>query len=280
MKHLFRHTWIKILAAALSLSLIAAALALVLGGTASPLRSWGETVSRPFLRLFSSASQKIRQGEDYLRGVDRLKEENIALRRQVADLQKAARQGELAAAENDRLRSLLDLREQGRDLTLEPAWVVGRTPDNWQGVVTLDKGRKQGVQTGQCVIDETGALVGRVKETGESWCSVSLLCDGAFQLAGQGTKSGVLGALEGDLALLPREELRFSCITDADPVQLGESVVTFAAQGVYPSALLVGSITSLEEDPGGLTKSALVTPAADLKNLGQVFVVTDFWEDR
>ena len=278
--HTVRHKWIKLLAAALSLSLIAAALALALGGTANPLRSWGETVSRPFVRLFSTVSQKIRQGEDYIRGIDQLKEENTALRQEVAQLQQAAGQGELAQAENQRLRALLELRAQGQELTVEPAWVSTRAPDNWQGVVTLNQGSARGIEAGQCVVDETGALVGRVKETGEHWCSVSLLWDGKFQLAGQGTRSGVLGSLEGTLALLPQGELLFSYLTDADPVQPGEQVVTFAAQGVYPSGLVVGVITSVEEDPGGLTRSARVAPAADLNNLGQVFVITDFWEDR
>ena len=53
-----------------------------------------------------------------------------------------------------------------------------------------------------------------------------------------------------------------------------------AAQGVYPSGLVVGTVMSLEEDPGGLTRSAILTPAADLNTLSQVFVVTAFWEER
>ena len=58
MKQPFRHKWIVIAAAALSLSLLAAALALVLKGTAGPPRSLLETASRPFLRLFSAASEQ------------------------------------------------------------------------------------------------------------------------------------------------------------------------------------------------------------------------------
>lgn len=44
MKRWMQHTWVKIIAVALSLSLIAAAVALVLTGTAEPLRGVGETV--------------------------------------------------------------------------------------------------------------------------------------------------------------------------------------------------------------------------------------------
>ena len=168
MKRWMQHTWVKIIAVALSLSLIAAAVALVLTGTTEPLRGVGETVSRPFSRFFSLVTDKIRQGGDYLKGVQALQEENRALEQEVAQLRRAARAGDLATEENARLRSLLELQETGQDLTFTAAWVVARAPDNWKGEVTLDQGTDQGIQAGQCVVDEHGALVGRVKEVGAS----------------------------------------------------------------------------------------------------------------
>lgn len=280
MKKPFRHKWIAIIAAALSLSLTAAALALVLNGTAGPLRSGLETASRPFLRLFSPISEKVQQVGTWFRGMDSLRAENETLKDALAALEREAMTGKLAQQENQRLRSLLDLTASGQELTLESAWVVARTPDNWQKSVTLDKGTSSGVQAGQCVVDQHGALVGRVSETGKSWCQVSLVTDPAFQLAGMGTNSGVLGSVEGDLRLMATGEVKLSSLTQADPVQLGEGVVTFAAQESYPSGLVVGTVTSLADDPGGLTQSGIITPAADLDSLSQVFIVTNFWEDK
>lgn len=279
MKGLFRHTWIKLLAVALSLSLTAAAAALVLGGT-GPLQGVGERVSRPFSRLFSTASAKFHDLLDYGKGMKSLRAENQALEEELAQARQAARQGDLAAAENARLRALLDLPRQGQDLTFTAAWVIARTPDNWRGEVTIDQGTAQGVQAGQCVVDSQGALVGRVKEAGKTWASLTLVTDPAFRLAGQGTKSGALGALEGDPARREKGELALTCLTQAQPAKLGEEVVTFAQGTGYPSGLLVGTVLSEGADPGGLTRSAAVTPAADLDALGQVFVITAFREVR
>ena len=167
MRGLFHRTWFKILAVALSLSLVAAGVALVLSGTGGSLRGLPETVSRPFLRLFSEVEAKLRQGKEDLKGIQALRDERDALATQVAALEKTARTGELAQAENARLRALLDLPKAGQHLSLASAWVIARTPDNWQGEVTLDQGRAQKVAAGQCVIDENGALVGRVKEVGK-----------------------------------------------------------------------------------------------------------------
>ncbi|MDO4516259.1 MAG: rod shape-determining protein MreC [Bacillota bacterium] len=280
MKKPFRHKWIAIIAAALSLSLLAAALALVLNGTAGPLRSGMETVSRPFLRLFSPVSEKLHQAETWFRGMESLRAENERLKEDLAALEQEAMTGRLARQENRRLRALLDLGAAGQQLTLESAWVVARTPDNWRRSVTLDKGTRAGIRAGQCVVDEHGALVGRVSQTGTSWCQVSLLTDPAFRLAGMGTNSGVLGSVEGDLGLMTTGEVKLTNLTQADPVQLGEGVVTFAAGETYPSGLVVGTVTSLAEDPGGLTQSGVITPAADLDRLGEVFVITAFREDK
>lgn len=280
MKRWKQRTWIKFTAVALSLSLIAAAAALVLSGTGVAWSGWAQAVSRPFSRLAATVTGWVGQGTAYLQGVEALQAENAALEEQVAQLQAAARAGELAQGENARLRALLDWPETGQDLTLTPAWVIARTPDNWQGEATLDQGKAQGLQPGQCVVDHRRALVGRVKEVGETWATVTLVTDGAFQLAGQASASGVLGTLQGDLALLPQGEVAFASLTEADPVSPGEAVVTFAAGETYPSGLLVGTVDRVETDPGGLTQSAILTPAADLASLAQVFVVTAFEEVR
>lgn len=280
MKGLLHHTWGKFLAVALSLSLIAAAGALVFTGTPDPLRDVGETLSRPFLRLFSAAAGAIGQAGDYLEGMETLRSENAALTEEVAQLKERARTGDLARAENDRLRDLLGLAQTGQDLTLTSAWVIARAPDNWQGEVVIDQGQNQGMAAGQCVIDSHGALVGRIREAGSTWSSVSLVTDPAFQLAGQAARSGVLGTLAGDLNLLPQGRTALGDLTQDDHVQVGEEIVTFAAGDTYPSGLVVGTVEAVAEDPGGLTRSATLVPAADLDSLSQVFVVTAFQEVR
>ncbi len=272
-----KKTWIHIAAAALSLSLLAVAVGLVFG-TPGPLREVQETVSRPFHRLFSTARAEIGQVGRYFDHLDELRQENQALRQEAAALEQSARAGDLAQGENQRLRSLLGLGSGVEELTLVDAWVTARVPDNWRACVTLDAGENRGIASGQCVVDAQGALVGRVEEAGADWSTVALVTDPAFSLAGQGTTSEALGALEGRLDLMQAGELAFTDWSEENLGQLGEGVVTFSQGGSYPAKLLVGTVTSLEEDPGGLLRTAVVTPAAALEELGQVFVVTGYQE--
>ena len=91
-----------------------------------------------------------------------LESENAALRRQLAEMEDAVRQAEADSAENARLRELLNLREQRRDITgdLEAALITEHTVTNWTSALTLNKGSQHGVEVNDCVIDETGAMVG------------------------------------------------------------------------------------------------------------------------
>ena len=196
MKKPSQHKFIRLTAAALSLSLLAAALALVLHGTASPLRDWGETASRPFLRLFSPVSEALEGLKDW----EALRERNEALEEENARLETAARQGELAQGENENLRSLLGWTASRQDLDLTPAQVLRREQDTWDRTLTLDQGRKAGIRAGQYVVEAHGTLVGLVDTVGRNWCEVMLVTAPDFSLSGMGTISGALGTLEGSLA--------------------------------------------------------------------------------
>ena len=270
------HNWIKWFAAALSLSLLSAALGLMLHGSA--LTAGGGRLPRPFVHLGAAAGQALDRGRDYFQGMEHLRAENAQLRREAARWQAEARRGQQAEAENRRLRTLLDFDLPGQDLTLEPAWPAVRVPDNWQGALILNRGSQDQIREGQCAINETGALVGRVVETSPHGCTLALVTDGRFHLPGQGTESEVLGTLEGDWT--EPGSLRLTGLTRRDPLRLGEMVVTYGTGSGLPSGLAAGRVTDITDDPGGLTRSARLTPAADLDRLGQVFVVTQVREER
>ena len=279
MKKPSQHKFIRLTAAALSLSLLAAALALVLEGTASPLRDWGETASRPFLRLFSPLSDTLEGVKDWTRGMEALRERNEALEEENTRLEAAARQGELAQGENENLRSLLGWTADRQDLDLTPAQVVGREKDTWDRTLTLDQGKTAGVRAGQYVVEANGALVGLVETVGRTWCEVTLVTSPGFSLPAMGTVSGALGTLEGNLARMEEGELLFTVFSPDFPMSLGEGVVSLSHGEEEPRDILVGTVTSLAEDPGGLTAAGVVTPTAPLDRLSQVYVITGVREE-
>jgi rod shape-determining protein MreC len=264
-----RKPWIKITAAALLCSLVGAALAGISSGSASLLQPGVQTVSQPFLRLFSAGTDMIRQGTTYLKGLQRLTAENQALANQVAALTAQAQAGQLAQGENARLRSLLGLPQAAGDWTLADAWVVGLRGDSWQQTASLDRGTEAGIRPGQWAMDAGGNLVGRVAESGSGWATLTLVTDPALTLAGQGAESEALGQVTGELRAGTAGCLRFTPLGEDQLPQLGETILTFGLE----TPLTLGRVTAYRTEAGGLGRWAEITPAADLGSLGQVFVV-------
>lgn len=268
MARLFRHKWISIVAAAVSLSLIAAALAVALPGRAAALRGVGEELSRPFLSLLAGAGRQVDALRDRFADGEALRAENDALRAQVAALAQADDRAALAEAENARLRALLDLAPGGQELDLLPAWPLVRAPELWRAQITLDRGTDSGAAVGQLVLDAHGAVVGRIAAAGARWSTLALLTDQDLVLGGQGAASGAIGTVGGGPC--------FTRLGGDGGAVVGERIVTYGPDG--PRGLTIGTVTALEDDPGGLTRTASLRPAADLDRLGEVFLVTGWRE--
>ena len=56
----------------------------------------------------------------------------------------------------------MNLHAKREDFVFESAKVTARSTDNWRSTLTLSKGSNAGVEKGDCVITETGLLVGVV----------------------------------------------------------------------------------------------------------------------
>ena len=130
-------------------AVIAVALAVmsVLSYTSSPLVNAANTIAAPFRAAYTAVATWFNDKQNYYKDTTALESENAALRRQLAEMEDAVRQAEADSAENARLRELLNLREQRRDITgdLEAALITEHTVTNWTSALTLNKGSQHGV---------------------------------------------------------------------------------------------------------------------------------------
>ncbi len=187
-----------------------------------------------------------------------------------------AREGESAIEENKNLRELLKLQQKRSDLTVENATVTTRTLSNWESSVTISKGSNYGIEKDQCVIDAYGNLVGVVGEVGLNWATVLTVVDTDIDMGGMVSRTGDAAVLEGDFTLMTQGRLKLSYLPEDTQLRSGDVVLTSGRGGVYPPDLVVGSVESVQNDPSGMTRYAVVVPKADLNGLTQVFVIKSF----
>ncbi len=235
------------------------------------VRGWVQGLASIVQRPVSSVGDAGRGLFESILNFRQAAQENELLRREVTRLEAEAREGNFARSENERLRGLLDLREQGTYETVM-ARVIARDPTGWFDSVTINRGSLAGIERNMPVVTPTG-IVGRIVGVGPVTAQVMLLTNelsGAGAIIGQLGISNSLGSVRGtgEHGLL---EMRY--VSGLEAVKAGDSVTTTGQDRIYPPGLSVGTIHEVKQGTATSTHTILVRPSAQLEQLEQVAVL-------
>ncbi len=188
-----------------------------------------------------------------------LASDNARLRQ--ALLLSAARNARLrtAAAENARLRGLLDSAERGR-LDVQLASVLDVDLDPSRQRLLLGAGSGSGVRVGQPVID-AGGLMGQVIATTPTTATVLLLTDPDHAVPVMVARSGVRLVAYGNGR---SDALQLTDIPLSADVREGDELLTSGLGDRFPPGFAVGRIGALRADDSRAFLRAQVKPAAQL----------------
>ena len=267
--------WVLFAAAVIAVGL---ALMSVFSNTSSPLANAANVIASPFRAAYTGVADWFNDKQNYYQDHTALKEENAALKKQLAEMEAAIRQAEKDSAENERLKALLGLQSQRPDLTsdLQAAMITQHTVTNWTSTLTIDKGTLHGLEVNDCVISETGALVGVISEVGTNWATVLTLVDTDTSLGAQVFRTGDLGLAQGNFSLMEDNRLRMEFLPTDCSLLGGDLVMTSGLGGYYPAGLVIGSVAEVQRDDSGATSYAILEPAVEFDALEEVFVIRSF----
>jgi len=259
-------------------AVIAVALAVMsfFSNNSAPLNNIVGIIASPFRSAYTSVATWFNDKQNYYQDTTALEAENAELRQKVAQMEETVRQAEADRAENRRLRELLELREQRRDFVFEAAFITERSVTNWTSSLTVNKGTDHGVEANDCVIDETGALVGVVSEAGANWSTILTLVDTDTSMGARVFRTKDLGLAQGSFSLMGRSRLRLDYLPAGCELLGGDLVETSGLGGFYPSGLVIGSVEEVLVDDSGSASYAVLVPAAKLEELTEVFIIKEF----
>jgi rod shape-determining protein MreC len=209
--------------------------------------------------------------------IDRLRSDNETLRRDNERLTAANLRAKTIESENEQLSVLLQLRNSFQYKTAA-AEVIARESSEARRSVTLSKGTDAGIEKGDVVIAEGGALVGRVTEAGPTFSIVTLINDRSSTVIGASETIGATGEVVGQLG----GALIMQNIDSTKKIQPGEQVLTAGielAGGIrspYPKNLLIGEITDVNLEANSIVQTAYLVPTANLDQLDFVLVILDY----
>lgn len=197
--------------------------------------------------------------------------QNEMLKSEVVQLRQQNLQAGEYAAENIRLRNLLNYKQSATQFDMMAAQVIGRESDTWTSMIVVNRGSSDGIAKNMPVVTESG-LVGLVVEVTNNASKVELILDPRCSVGTLIQRSRVAGIVQGstETVLYPN---MINIPKNADVIE-GDTVVTSGFGGIYPKGLLVGTVGSLKSDGGGLLEIAVIEPAVDFQKLEDVMIIT------
>jgi rod shape-determining protein MreC len=225
----------------------------------------------PFLTSGSGLKKQITSVRTGLKSLDQLEHENAALQVENRELHATNQSLRDVEHEVNRLRHALNYRERSV-FKLIAAEMVARDSSTWWRTVTINRGRRDGIETDMPVVTDEG-LIGKTTSVSDVISVVLLVSDENCRVAASVEGSREQGIVSGErvtTGLTPRLDLNF--LSKQADLKPGQKVYTSGVGGVFPSGLLIGVVKSYRVRE--LDGQAQLTPAVDLSHLEDVFVVT------
>lgn len=273
MRHFFTRK-IKVVVALALLLTVLLGVAVSMTGKAVP----GGFVQTLLTPLRSGAYALVGQAErlySYIYEFDSLKAENEALKEQLAAMQEEARQADALLRENQRLKELLGFQAANQDYVLTSANVISRSSNDWNSTYTINRGENAGIAVGMCAVTANGEVTGIVTQVGKNYAVVRTVLDSSLEIGAMISSSGYSGVVSGCYTSGYSDMLRMDYLSSTAIIRTNDQVVT-SGSTLYPRNLILGYVVDAGFDAAGLAKYAILTPAADIDNLEQVFIIMDY----
>jgi len=231
-----------------------------------PLRAVVATVLHPIERTLLVPVDAWQGGSEYFMGLKRAIGNEEAAKRELAAQAERSLRVEQLAAENLRLRALLELRPSIR-VRHQAAQVLYDAPDPFSRKIVIDRGAAQGIVLASPVINEAGVL-GQVTRVYPLSSEVTLLGDKDAAIPVLNTRSQQRSAAFGVAGAM---ELRFMA-GNAD-VQVGDLLATSGVDGVYPPGLPVAKVLSVDRKVDSGFARIVLAPTAQPDGVRHVLVL-------
>lgn len=223
--------------------------------------------THPVQTLAHFPAQFLDNARSYFANAARLQDESAQLQRSRLEHSAALQRSQHIAAENERLRKLLDVRERQK-VSGQVAQILYTARDPYARRVVVDKGQQDRVVAGQPVVDDVG-IVGQVTRVFPFVAEITLITDKEqavpVQVVRTGLRSVVFGLGNGEL------ELRFMPL-NAD-IQNGDLLVTSGLDGIFPAGFPVAKVVHIASDTTYAFAQIRCVPVAGVEHFSEVMVL-------
>ncbi len=240
-------------------------------GKISFLENAVEKIFIPVQNSFVFIKDKISGNDQELSDIESLKTENQELKNENQQLKQSTRELEVLKSENNTLKEYLNLKNKYADYKTVPGYIVEKSFSNYDKIIIINVGSKDGIQVNMPVISESG-LVGHILSVTENTAKVQTIIDTASTISALISTSNDSILLKGTLN--NKSVLKATAIPAEATILQGDDVLTSGLGGIYPKGILIGTIKDVINTKNELDRYANIETSANFEKLETVLVIT------
>lgn len=235
------------------------------------IRVWSQTVADFVQSPVTTVSSSVGNYFQSFATLRTAQSENDILKQRVQELEVELQQKGELASENERLKSLLDLKEKSQYKVLT-ARIIGRDASKWFSSSIINRGSLDGVKLNMAVVTN-GGLVGRVTAISPLTAQIDLITKEKAGLGGVIGELGNSNSLGVVMGTGKKELLEMNYVPGSIEVTPGEIVYTTGQDGIFPAGLKLGEIVNVESGSATMSHKILIRPSANLSTMQEVGVL-------
>ena len=236
----------------------------------NPVRSTSHAAMQPIYEMSLLPSYAKHWASGSLQSKEALRRENMQLKSQLIHAHAKLQQQDYILAQNARLQGILSTTKPEQfDLNL--AQVIGTDTNLLRQIVVLNKGKQDGVQVGQTVIDEDGIL-GQIINVYPNTSRLLLITDDQQSVAVTVKRTGQRAIVTGQG--IP-SALSLNYVFKTSDVRVGDELVSSGLGGRIPAGYRVGRIAHIKDGQADNFRIIEVTPSANFIDNAYVLILQD-----
>ena len=169
-----------------------------------------------------------------------LQKENEVLTSEIIDLKNELERSRLSVQLSD--TSVVEF--DSVEYVYTSANIINNTISRQKNYITIDKGKRDGIEENMAIVSIDGFVVGYVVECSDSFSLGISLLNRDFKSSGQIGKSGWYGPIYWDG--MSHENIVLSDIPRYAQINRGDTIYTTSFSSIYPPGIMIGSVESFE----------------------------------
>ncbi len=275
MKGFFKNTRFKIILSVIALVLVGALIAGAAGRAETAQSAVVGTVFAPAHYVAKKVSNGIDRVFGNLKGDSEYEKEIANLRNQLSEYKAKLADYENIKKQNELYKDFLELKEDNPDYKFEKASVIARDSADIYKSFTISKGSLSGIKEGNAVL-YSSALVGVVEKVYPDYSVVRTILDSSFNVSAYELVSGEISYVTGNGKLASEGKCKMANLSSSTNVAYGSIICTAGIGGTIPKGLVIGTVSSVEEEATNISSYAVIVPEVDIDDITDCMVVKDF----